>query len=362
VAKRTIENAIENAAADFDAFYAHREANPATEKEFIIGEVDRKGVPLTLSEEQRLEIKRKQVTKAKSTKRRSKGRPPGKKMAMVSVAYSIESYHRTADQVMEGSRQSRDPDLSPPPRPHNKRVWASLENSVDRHVAEMVDEMIQRDPAYQKSCAVLMDGEKALRRSVKRELGPLRPDYLEILDIVKVSEYLWRASHSLHPESSQQAEEWVSDRLLRILKGKVRGVNQGLRQIVTKHQLKGKKRKALESAANYFEDKVDMMRYDEFLALGLPIGSGAVEGACKNVVGDRFERSGMRWCIEGAEPMLKMRSIERSGDLTEYWQFHKEMEGLRRYSRSWEALPSFNRRARSEPTGSVVTLEMGYPV
>ena len=37
------------------------------------------------------------------------------------------------------------------------------------------------------------------------------------------------------------------------------------------------------------------MKYDEYLALGYPIGSGVVEGACRHLVKDRMERTGMRW-------------------------------------------------------------------
>ena len=45
------------------------------------------------------------------------------------------------------------------------------------------------------------------------------------------------------------------------------------------------------------------MRYDEYLARGLPIASGPVEGACKNLIKDRMERSGMRWTPRMAEAM-----------------------------------------------------------
>jgi hypothetical protein len=46
------------------------------------------------------------------------------------------------------------------------------------------------------------------------------------------------------------------------------------------------------------------MRYHQYLAMGLPIASGAVEGACKNLIKDRMERSGMRWTEGMAEAML----------------------------------------------------------
>ena len=50
------------------------------------------------------------------------------------------------------------------------------------------------------------------------------------------------------------------------------------------------------------------MRYDEYLAAGFPIASGVIEGACRHVVKDRMQRSGMRWTIDGAQAMLDLRS------------------------------------------------------
>src|SRR5216683_1163155 len=41
----------------------------------------------------------------------------------------------------------------------------------------------------------------------------------------------------------------------------------------------------------YFERQQARMQYPEYLRRGLPIGSGAVEGACKHVVADRFDGS-----------------------------------------------------------------------
>jgi hypothetical protein len=72
---------------------------------------------------------------------------------------------------------------------------------------------------------------------------------------------------------------------------------------------------------------------------GYPIASGAVEGACKNLVKDRMERSGMRWQIPGAEAVLKLRAIKLSSDMDEYWRFHIRKEQERLYGgRTWRAL------------------------
>jgi hypothetical protein len=58
----------------------------------------------------------------------------------------------------------------------------------------------------------------------------------------------------------------------------------------------------------YFEGQHERMRYPEYLRRGLPIGSGAVEGACKHVVSDRFKGGGMPWKLPSAEPLLHLRA------------------------------------------------------
>src|ERR1035441_5192130 len=43
------------------------------------------------------------------------------------------------------------------------------------------------------------------------------------------------------------------------------------------------------------------MRYAEYLARGLFIGSGVVEAGCKTVIGRRLKQSGMFWGVSGAD-------------------------------------------------------------
>src|SRR5438132_280636 len=89
-------------------------------------------------------------------------------------------------------------------------------------------------------------------------------------------------------------------------------------------------RKMLSSVANYLYRNRSRMHYDQYLARGLPIASGSVEGACKNLIKDRMERSGMRWTEAMAEAIVKLRAIYLSGDFDQYWPFHiqKDQERL----------------------------------
>ena len=80
------------------------------------------------------------------------------------------------------------------------------------------------------------------------------------------------------------------------------------------------------------------MRYDEYLAQGWPIASGPVEGACKNLIKDRMERSGMRWTEEMAEAIVQLRAIYLSGDFDRYWSFHIDKDQQRLHPGHWSVV------------------------
>ena len=70
---------------------------------------------------------------------------------------------------------------------------------------------------------------------------------------------------------------------------------------------------------NYFLNNIERMAYDQYRALGFPIGSGLVEGSCKLVVGRRFKGNGMRWKLKDNENVLKTRLAELNGDLVDFF-------------------------------------------
>ncbi len=81
------------------------------------------------------------------------------------------------------------------------------------------------------------------------------------------------------------------------------------------------------------------MRYDVYLRNGWPIASGTVEGASKNLIRDRFERSGMRWTPGTAEALLRLRATHLSGDFDHYWEHHVRHDQQRLYRKnSWQVV------------------------
>lgn len=318
VSKRSAQEVVEDAATDVDAFYAQRPSPPAEETgAVLVGAADCKGIPMRKPEG------------ASKVVRRGKGEKANKKrMATVAAVFCKDPCPRTPEEVVEslfaeGPRSERP--KAERSYPEGKRVFASLKRSKDETIHEMAEEMERRDPQRSKTWVCVTDGERALQRRV----AVMLPGVTLVLDLLHVLSYLWKAAYVFHAEGSREAKHWVRERLLRILQGRSGQVVKGLRQSVTKRGLRGASRKTLLGVADYLHRNKSRMRYDLYLAQGLPIASGAVEGACKHIVKDRMERSGMRWTEDGAEAMLKLRATYLSGDFDAYWDYHVRQEQLR---------------------------------
>jgi hypothetical protein len=325
VSKRSLEQILPDAAQDFDAFYRQRSPEPATGS-ILVAAVDCKGIPMV------------KPPGAQPTPRLTKGQKANKKrMATVAAVFTRASWVRTPQQVVESLFRIARPtpkDAPAPPRPENKRVWASLLKGKNAVIQEVAEEMERRDPSESKTRVALTDGERALQIRVDKKLKVTL-----VLDLMHALEKLWKAAYVFHPEASLEADLWVMDRTLRILSGEVGQVVKGLRQSITKRRLSGARCKTLEGVADYLYRNRTRMRYDEYLANGWPIASGPVEGACKNLIKDRMERSGMRWTEQMAETIVQLRAIYLSGDFDQYWQFHIEQDQRRLYPAVWSVVP-----------------------
>jgi len=128
----------------------------------------------------------------------------------------------------------------------------------------------------------------------------------------------------------------VESYLRKLLEGKVNRVIGGIRQMATKRgHLSKHKTEKLEQYLNYLAQRREYMKYDEYLAAGYPIGSGVVEGACRHLVKDRMEQTGMRWRIAGAQAILSLRAIYVNEDWDAFHahRIHAEQRKLYPYKK-----------------------------
>jgi len=191
-------------------------------------------------------------------------------------------------------------------------------------------EVTLRDPESAKPLVCVMDGQAKLWDTL--ELHFPEVELIPILDIIHVTSYVWDAAHLFCDKGSSQAAGFAKERILRLLKGEVDGVIRGLRWMGTYEKLPKKQKEELEKICGYFENNRHRMAYDKYLAEGYPIASGVIEGACRNVIVDRMEHSGMRWVVNGAHSMLQLRCVKLSGSWDDFMQFRFRSECERLYS------------------------------
>jgi hypothetical protein len=205
-------------------------------------------------------------------------------------------------------------------------VWASVAKTPAAVIDEAFAEALRRDPRQSKRWVAVVDGNKTQIRLLRENAKRRGIELTIILDVIHVTEYMWRAARAFYAETDPAGEAWVDERFLRILEGKSSNVAAGMRRSATKRQLDAEKRRPVDKCADYLLKYGALLHYDEYLAAGLPIASGVIEGACRHLVKDRMDITGARWTVEGAEAVLRLRALRASGDFDAYWAFHEDRE------------------------------------
>ena len=311
VSVRSLEGMNRRMAADVEAF---REQQPAPasndEGELLVVLSDATGVPMH--------------------------RRGGKmQMAYLGASYTVDRFRRTVDQVLD--EVLRKECAKSRPRPQHRRLYGDMTRALaddpdtefDGRVGVfswLSHEVSTRSGDGSRPVICLMDGEHKLWTR-KRELLP--DHVVEVLDLWHVMDRLWDVAAGLHGSNQAASRDFVSQRLRQILAGNIGRVIGGLRQTLTKRRVPKAAAETIASTITYFSNNRNRMRYDECLREGDPIASGVIEGACRHVVGDRLDRTGTRWTVDGAVAMLATRTTCLSDNWNDYQQFRIKREQTR---------------------------------
>ena len=114
------------------------------------------------------------------------------------------------------------------------------------------------------------------------------PGAIQILDSYDAAERLWGIAKDLLRDDRAAAETWAEARCSELREGRL----DTLAATLKAHA--GHFTKAAECEA-YIETNRERMRYEDFCAQGLQIGSGVVEAGCKAVVAVRLKQAGTHW-------------------------------------------------------------------
>ncbi len=137
------------------------------------------------------------------------------------------------------------------------------------------------------------------------------PGAIQIVDLWHAKEHLWQGARALCDAHPAQVEAWAHARCDDLEQGRLDGLLATLRTHADTCEPAGK-------CADYIDKNRSRMRYPDFRAQGLCVGSGVVESGCKSIVGSRLKQSGMRWTVNGANSILALRCCVLSGGYEDF--------------------------------------------
>ena len=175
----------------------------------------------------------------------------------------------------------------------------------------MAGEARRRGAAHIRQLVILGDGAAWIWNLATRYF----PEATQIVDLFHAREHLHELAKLLEFMLGDHKQHWLDERLAELDAGDIPAICAAARVF----PLAGRKAADLTTALGYFEHNAHRMHYAHFKSLGMFIGSGAVEAACKAIVGQRCKLSGMRWSRDEAGAILTLRCLEASDRWQETW-------------------------------------------
>jgi hypothetical protein len=275
---------------------------PEDDGEILVIQVDGKGAPMISSGEHARRRRPHRVPhgagrtarrlrrRLHPRRRRTKGKKSkNAKVAVVGVLYTLTQ----TPEGLEG--------------PVGKRLYATFES----HEALFIWLRREADKrGYGRKLTVfLADGYDPIWRLQEQYFA----DAEVCLDWYHVVEKLWAAGECLHAEGSPALHDWIAQQTKKLRHGAITAIIQMLRDALATVPKTGPgnkgKRERLARIIAHFEKNRHRMRYREMRRRDLDMGSGAAEGAVRNLVGMRFDGPGMRWSRHRSERLLHLRCV-----------------------------------------------------
>lgn len=174
-----------------------------------------------------------------------------------------------------------------------------------------------------REVAVICDGKRSIWKDAESTEAYRGATF--VLDFYHALENVSKAAEAIFGSKSDKSTRWFKKYRHRLAheRGAVQALLRSLRYYAAQRAEGTARRKTIESAIGYVQRNAERMRYAEFREAGLPIGSGPVEAGCKNLVGARLKRSGMRWTRTGGQHVLNLRSLCLSGRWEPMWSEYR---------------------------------------
>jgi hypothetical protein len=284
---------------------------PADDGEILVIQVDGRGAPMISSAEsarrrrphRKIEGTRRRGRRLRRRERPRKRRTKGKKsknskLAIVGVLYTLSQ----TPHGLEG--------------PIGKRLYATFES----HEALFIWLRKEADKrGYgRKYTLFLGDGSP----HIWRNQAIYFPKADVCIDWWHIVERLWKAGACLFAEGSEDLSRWIAQQTKLLRRGSIHDIMATLMTALDELPKRGRgnkeRRERLNAQLDYFGQHAHRMRYHLLRRRDLDIGTGAAEGAVRNLIAVRFDGPGMRWSRDRAERLLHLRCIALNGQWDDF--------------------------------------------
>lgn len=192
-----------------------------------------------------------------------------------------------------------------------EKVVVSWQGEALELGARLHHEAMCRGLARARNVAVVADGAGWIWNLVEERWAQAR----QVLDFYHASQHLWALGYALRGQDQAQVRPWVEKRLHRLRHGQERAV---LKEISGLKAPPGEAEKIVPREQNYFATQARRMAYGEIAERGWPIGSGAVESACRQRQ-CRYKRPGQFWTTKGLRHLCALEEARTNNHWDQLW-------------------------------------------
>ena len=200
------------------------------------------------------------------------------------------------------------------PAPHARVLFGGIETAehFGPRIRRWAGRLGIRDPS---AVTVLADGAEWIWNQAAVQL----PGAAGLLDVYHAGEHLSACGHKLYGEGTDEARGWLDQTRAALLTGGWPALAE--RTGAVRRQVRSPaKRRALDELDGYFYRQREHLGYAGRLGRGQSIGSGMVEGACKQVIGRRMKQTGARWRVRRANRMATLCCTLHGDTWKPYWE------------------------------------------
>jgi hypothetical protein len=201
-------------------------------------------------------------------------------------------------------------------RLHHRRLVAVLGN-IEALKPRLWLEAVRQGILSTPQVVWLSDGARGLWRLFDERISAYATG---ILDFYHAAQNVWKSAAAWLDGRTTQARRWFGWARHRLRHGNPDGVLADLAEALEWEGLPDTAQDTLSTVYAYLDRHRDHIDYEAYKHLGLPIGSGMVESACKWLIQQRFKGVGMRWSEDGFNHLIHLRLAWVNGSFEALFQ------------------------------------------